>query len=78
MDIKARLRNKTFLVSLFSAVLLLTQQLGINIFPVNAKDIFNTILVILTIAGVVIDPSSAGILDSTKSVTLSDPVEETK
>lgn len=64
MDFKARLRNKTFLVSLFSAILLLCQQLGINIFPSNVADIFNTILVILTVLGVVIDPSSPGILDN--------------
>lgn len=63
MDIKSRLRNKAFLVSLFSAVLLLSQQLGIKIFPDNAADIFNTILVILTILGVVIDPTSPGIKD---------------
>ncbi|MCM8710554.1 phage holin [Clostridium sp. SYSU_GA19001] len=63
MDIKSRLRNKTFLVSLFSAVLLLCQQLGVNIFPDNAADIFNTILVILTILGVVIDPTTPGISD---------------
>jgi phi LC3 family holin len=63
MDIKARLRNKTFLVSLFSAVLLLSQQLGLHILPDNAADIFNTILIILTILGVIIDPTSEGISD---------------
>ncbi|MHC1683402.1 MAG: phage holin [Clostridiaceae bacterium] len=63
MDFKTRFRNKTFLVALFSAVLLLTQQLGINIFPSNAKDIFNTILVILTIVGVVVDSSTPGLTD---------------
>lgn len=63
MDIKSRLRNKAFLVSLFSAILLLTQQLGINIFPANVEDVFNTILVILTIVGVVIDPTTKGIKD---------------
>jgi phi LC3 family holin len=63
MDLKARLRNKTFLVSLFGAVLLLCQQLGLKIFPENVSDIFNTILVILTILGVVIDPTTDGITD---------------
>lgn len=63
MDIKSRLRNKTFLVSLFSAVLLLCQQFGLHIFLDNSADIFNTVLVILTILGVVIDPSTPGIND---------------
>jgi phi LC3 family holin len=63
MDIKSRLRNKTFLVSLFSAMLLLCQQLGLHIFPSNSADIFNTILVIFTLLGIVIDPSTPGVLD---------------
>jgi phi LC3 family holin len=63
MKIKERLRNKAFLVSLFSAVLLLCQQLGLNVFPANVEDIFNTVLVILTIVGVVIDPSTPGVYD---------------
>lgn len=63
MNMQSRLRNKAFLVSLFSAVLLLSQQLGLHIFPDNAADIFNTILVILTIMGVVIDPTTPGISD---------------
>ena len=32
---KSRLTNKTFWVAIVSAVVLLTQQLGINIFPSN-------------------------------------------
>jgi phi LC3 family holin len=63
MDIKSRLRNKTFLVSLFSAILLLCQQLGLKVFPENVSEIFNTVLVILTILGVVIDPTTEGIKD---------------
>ena len=64
MDWKTRLRNKYFWVSLASAVVLLTQQLGLNIFPNNIGEIVNTILLIFTILGVVIDPSSDGLLDS--------------
>ena len=64
MDWKTRLRNKYFWVSLASAVVLLTQQLGLNIFPNNIAEIVNTILLIFTILGVVIDPSSDGLLDS--------------
>ena len=62
-QILKRLRNKAFLVSLASATLLLTQQLGLDIFPTNIVDIVNTVLVILTITGVVIDPTTPGLTD---------------
>lgn len=58
-----RLRNKAFLISLASATLLLTQQLGLDIFPDNVEDIINTVLVILTITGVIIDPATPGLTD---------------
>ena len=63
MDIKSRLQNKTFLVAIFSGALLLTQQLGLHIFPSNVADIFNTILSILVLLGIVIDPTTKGISD---------------
>ena len=64
IDWKARIRNKTFWVSLASAIVLLTQQLGLTIFPSNWSDILNTILTIFIILGIVIDPSTAGISDN--------------
>ena len=63
---KARLTNKTFWVALSSAVVLLCQQLGLNIFPDNIHEIINTLLLIFTILGVIIDPSTDGITDSNK------------
>jgi len=60
-----RLRNKAFLVSMVSAILLLCQQLGLNIFPSNISDIANTVLLILTITGVVIDPTTSKIKKET-------------
>lgn len=63
---KARLTNKTFWVALSSAVVLLCQQLGLNIFPDNIHEIINTVLLIFTILGVIIDPSTDGITDSKK------------
>lgn len=63
MNWKSRLRNKTFWVALSSAIVLLTQQLGLNLFPTNIADIINTILLIATITGVVIDPTSEGLKD---------------
>lgn len=58
-----RLRNKAFLVSMASAILLLSQQLGLDIFPSNFEDIVNTVLVILTLMGIVIEPTSPGLTD---------------
>ncbi len=46
MDWKARFKNKTFWVALASAIVLLTQQLGLEIFPENIMDIVNTVLMI--------------------------------
>ena len=66
MDWKSRLRNKTFWVSLTAAIVLLAQQLGLDIFPENISDIVNTILLIATILGVIIDPSTGGIKDGQK------------
>ena len=66
MNWKARMKNKTFWTSLIAAIVLLSQQLGLNIFPKNIADIVNTILLIATILGVIIDPSTDGIKDGQK------------
>lgn len=66
MDWKARFRNKTFWLALISAIVLLTQQLGLEVFPENIMDIANTALLILVILGVIADPSTQGLLDTYK------------
>ena len=58
MNFKNRLRNKAFLVALFSAVLLLIQQTGLFEVPQNVEEIFNSILLILTILGIVNNPDT--------------------
>lgn len=60
---KARLTSKTFWVAIVSAIVLLTQQLGISIFPTNWADILNTVLTIFVVLGVVVDTSTPGIAD---------------
>ncbi len=60
---KARLTNKTFWVAIVSAIVLLTQQLGLNIFPNNWNDILNTVLTIFIVLGIVVDTSTSGISD---------------
>ena len=63
---KARLTNKTFWVAMVSDVVLLTQQLGVNIFPSNWSDILNTILTIFILLGIIVDTSTEGISDKTE------------
>jgi phi LC3 family holin len=64
IDLKARLRNKAFWVAMASAIALLIQQLGFkNLIPSNYADIVNSILSILVMLGIIIDPSTTGIGD---------------
>lgn len=65
IDWKARFRNKTFWMALTSAFILLAQQLGLAL-PSNIADVVNTILTITVILGVVVDPSTSGIMDGVK------------
>lgn len=65
---KARFTNKAFLISVVSAIVLLSQQLGLSIFPENWADIFNTILTIFILIGIVVDPSTPGISDKKESI----------
>lgn len=66
IDLKARLRNKAFWVSLISAIVLLIQQLGFkDLIPTNYGDIVNSILTILVMFGIVVDTSTNGISDKT-------------
>lgn len=59
-----RLKNRTFWVALASAVVLLAQQLGLDFLPENTMEIVNTILLIGTILGIVVDPTTDGVSDS--------------
>ena len=70
IDWQARLLNKTWWVSIISAIVLLFQQLGFvdlaNYIPKNYADIINTIFIILTLLGITVDTSTQGISDSIK------------
>jgi phi LC3 family holin len=72
IDLKARLKNKTFWVSIIGAILLLSQQLGLDasrFIPKNYVDIINTVFSILAMVGIVVDTSTPGISDSNISNT---------
>lgn len=60
---KKRLTNKGFWVAIVSTIIMLSQQLGYEIFPNNWSDILNSILTIFILLGIIIDPSTPGIKD---------------
>ena len=65
IDLKKRFRNKAFLVSFIAAIVLLVQQLGFGRFlPENLNDVINTILTILCMLGIIVDPTTDGVSDS--------------
>ena len=80
---KVRLRNKPFLVSLFAFVLLLAQQVmamfGYEM-PVNVSDqittVFNTLLGILVLLGIVVDPTTTDVSDSSQALTYIKPNDQ--
>ena len=67
IDWKARLTNKTWWVSIIGALVLLSQQLGLDLsqyIPQNYVDIINTVFLILTLLGITVDTSTNGISDN--------------
>ena len=62
IDIKARLRNKYFWVSMLSLVVLLLDQLGIKL-PIDINEIGGTILSIAVLLGIIVDNGSEGFSD---------------
>jgi len=68
-DWRTRFRNKTFLIALFSAVLIAAQQIAtafgfdLTVVSEKATDVFNAILTLLIVLGVVVDPLTEGISD---------------
>lgn len=73
MDWKTRIKNKAFWIALIPAVILLIQVVG-NIFGLDLSDltglsdqliaVVNAVFVVLSILGVVIDPTTQGIKDN--------------
>lgn len=78
---KIRLKNKTFWVSLIPALILLAQAIA-SVFGYtldlgelgnNLLTVVNTLFAVLTILGVVTDPTTAGVGDSTQAMTYTEP-----
>ena len=74
-----RLKHKPFLIALFSALLLLIQQvaatIGIDTSIMNeqAMTIFNSVLGILVLLGVVMDPTTSNMGDSEEALKYKEP-----
>lgn len=69
MDLKKRFRNKTFVTSLIALILALCNQVfsmfGYDLTVINNQftDITETILLILGLLGVFVEPTTGGITD---------------
>ena len=65
INLLKRFSNKAFCAAFAAAVILLLQQVGLGEFiPANIMDVINTILLLLSMLGIVVDPTSKGIGDS--------------
>ena len=76
---KIRFKHKPFLIALFSILILLIQQVAgvfgfdTTIYNEQATEIFNTVLVLLSILGVISDPTTEGVSDSPTALRYEKP-----
>lgn len=79
-----RIKNKTFWLSLIPAVLLLVQviaavfgfTLDLGDFGDKLIAVINALFVVLTILGVVTDPTTSGVSDSKQAMTYTEPKKD--
>lgn len=78
---KVRIKNKNFWLAIIPAVLILIQAVAALFgFTIDLGDvgnqliaIVNAVFVVLAIMGIVTDPTTAGLGDSTQAMTYSEP-----
>lgn len=78
---KIRVKNKMFWLSVVPAVLLLVQSLAapfgykfdFGVLNQQLADIINAAFVVLAILGVVVDPTTTGVADSTQALSYEQP-----
>lgn len=68
INMQLRFKQRWFWAGLFSLLFLLAQQLGLKL-PENISAIVNTILSILTLLGIINDPTTKGLSDSERALT---------
>lgn len=79
-----RIKNKAFWIALIPAVLLLIQviaavfgiQIDLGDMGNKLLDVVNAIFMVLAILGVVTDPTTAGITDSTQALEYTEPKKD--
>lgn len=78
-----RIKNKSFWIALIPAVLLLIQVVAavfgitLDLGDLGNKllDVVNAVFSVLTILGIVVDPTTSGITDSEQALTYTEPKE---
>lgn len=83
---KVRLKNKTFVLSLVTASFLVVQtvlvpfgyQWDFGVLNDQIGSIINAIFALLTILGIVTDPTTSGVVDSTNALGYEEPKANTK
>lgn len=75
INLKLRLQNKVTLVAILGAVFLMAQQFGFEI-PQNIQAGVNTFIYILVLLGIVNDPTTSGLSDSTRALEYEKPSKE--
>lgn len=82
MNWKVRLRHKHFWVALISSIVLFSNQVAalfgydITIHSAQIQETLETLLIILMILGVVIDPTTDGVKDSKLALTYKKPKKD--
>lgn len=75
INLKLRLKNKVTLAALISAVFVMLGQFGLNI-PSSIQEGVNTLLNIVVILGIVVDPTTKGVADSEQALNYNEPRED--
>lgn len=81
INFTARIKNKTFWLTLIPAVLLLVQvvaapfgyQWDFGVLNEQLAAIINALFAVLAILGIVADPTTAGVGDSAQALTYTEP-----
>lgn len=80
---KVRIKNKSFWLALIPAVLLLIQavaalfgfELDLDFLSERLLAVVNAVFVVLTILGVVVDPTTQGVADSERALGYDEPAK---
>jgi phi LC3 family holin len=84
INFKVRLKNKTFWLLFVPAVLLLVEVVAsvfgftLNLSPLGdkLKNVIEALFTVLAITGVVVDPTTSGVSDSTQAMSYETPKGE--